>query len=120
MSYRMSLEEYLEEEFKLLGVKPHITHLKQPAGCRYNYITVATSEYVAYIDLDLSLSFVYREGAEKKKSGSDLDRLIIAWFAYRGAGVSPCHAVDNFSRKRGRLISEGRLLKALRSGGLRR
>ena len=119
MSYRMSLEEYLSEEFKLLGVVPHITHLKQPAGCRYNYITVATSEYVAYRDLDLSLSCVYREGALKKKSGSDLDRLIIAWFAYRGAGVSPCHAVDNFSRKLGRVISEGRLLKLIRKEGMR-
>jgi len=120
MSRTLSLQDYLAEEFKLLGVKPHITHLKQPEDCFYSFVTVATPEYEQYIDLDVALSEIYLEGAITHKHGSDLDRLIIAWFADRGAGVSPCHAGDNFSRKRGRIISEGRMLKALRKEGVAR
>jgi hypothetical protein len=46
MSRTLSQEDYLAEEFGLLGVKPHIMHLRQDPGCAYSVITVAAPEYV--------------------------------------------------------------------------
>ena len=114
MSRTLSLQDYLAEEFKLLGVQPHITHLKQPEGCFYNFVTVATPQYKPYPYLAAVLSEIYADGSRTHKTGSDLDRLLVRRFAELGYGVSPCHAKDNFSRKRGRIISEGRMRKALR------
>lgn len=116
----LSLEEYLDEEFGLLRVKPHITHLKQDLGCYYSYITAATLAPIEYGILDTAISAIYLEGAVKHITGSALDALIVQRFAENMAGVSPCHAADNFSRKRGRIIAKGRLLKVLRKGRLER
>lgn len=112
----LSLEDYLAEEFCLRGVKPHITHLKQDPGGAYSFVTVASPEYVLYHDLRSALLKIYLEGAIERKTGSALDALIVKRFAEIGCGVAPCHAADNFSRKRGRIMSEGRLLKLLRKG----
>lgn len=38
----MNQEAYLDEEFRLLGVKPHIVHHRFPAGLYYTVVTVAT------------------------------------------------------------------------------
>lgn len=110
----MNQEEYLAEEFGLLGVKPHITHLKQDSDCVYSFVTVAAPRYELYRDLRTALLEIYLEGAISRKTGSALDALIVKRFAEFGCGVAPCHAADNFSRKRGRIMSKGRLLKLLR------
>lgn len=110
----MKLEAYLDEEFRLLRVTPHITHLRQEERCFYSFVTVATPKHEEYRHLDVALSVIYLEGNLIGANGSDLDRLIVERFADMSAGASPCHAVDNFSRKRGRIIAKGRLLKVLR------
>ena len=116
MSRTLSQEDYLGVEFGLLGIGPHITHLRQDPGCVYSVVTVASPVYVLYRDLRTALLEIYLEGAIKRKTGSALDALIVKRFAEIGCGVAPCHAADNFSRKRGRIMSEGRLLKLLRKG----
>lgn len=110
----LSLEDYLDTEFSLLRVTPHITHLKQEDRCFYSFVTVATPKHEEYRHLDIVLSTIYLEGSLTGANGSDLDRLIVERFAGLGCGASPCHAIDNFSRKRGRVIAKGRLLKVLR------
>lgn len=115
----LSHEDYLAEEFGLLGVKPHITHLKQDPGCVYSVVTVASPKYELEGDLNTVLWKIYLEGAIESKTGSALDALIVKRFAEFGCGVAPCHAGDNFSRKRGRIMSKGRLFKLLRAEMLR-
>lgn len=118
MRHTLTQEEYLTEEFRLLGVKPHITHLKQPDDCYYNVVTVATSTPHDYLRLSMVLSGCYLEGRVTKRS--DLGTLILDRFAEFGFGVALCHHLDQFSRERGRIISEGRLLKLLRAERRRR
>lgn len=115
MKRKLSLVDYHAEEFRLLGVKSHITHLKQEPFCFYSFVTVATPQYETYRNLDIVLSTIYLEGSIRHKTGSALDALIIERFAEFGCGVAPCHATDNFSRKRGRIMAEGRMLKLLRA-----
>ena len=115
MKRKLSLVDYHAEEFGLLGVKSHITHLKQEPYCFYSFVTVATPQYETYRNLDIALSKIYLEGSIRHKTGSALDALIIKRFAEFGCGVAPCHAADNFSRKRGRIMAEGRLLKLQRN-----
>lgn len=110
----MNQEEYLAEEFGLLGVKPHITHLKQLEWGYYSFVTIATPRYEEYALLDAALINIYQEGSVLRKNGSALDAFLAEEFGLLGFGVAPCHAVDNFSRKRGRIMAKGRLLKLLR------
>lgn len=115
MRHLLTDEEYLTEEFRLLRVTPHITHLKQDTGCAYSVVTVATPDYETYRNLDIALLKIYLEGSVRHKTGSALDALIVKRFAEFDCGVAPCHAADNFSRKLGRIMSLGRLLKLLRA-----
>lgn len=110
-----NIEARIDAELAEIGVTAHITHLKQPEGCCYNHVTVATQKFEEYQDLRIALNTVYLEGSIRHKTGSALDQLIITRFAERSAGVSPCHALDNFSRKRGRIIAKGRLIKAVKA-----
>lgn len=114
MSRTLSQEDYLGVEFGLLGVKPHIMHLRQDPGCAYSVITVAAPEYVLYREIHTAILDIFLEGAIKRLTGSALDALIVKRFAELGCGVAPCHAADNFSRKLGRIMSKGRLLKLIR------
>jgi hypothetical protein len=115
MKYTLSQEAYLEEEFKLLGVKPHIVHLKQYPSCVYSVVTVAASQYEPYRNLSIALSTIYLEGSILHKTGSALSALLATRLAEHDCGVAPCHAADNFSRKIGRIMAKGRLLKLLRA-----
>ena len=110
-----SLEERTDAKIKEFGITPHITHLKQSSVCYYSHITVATIGAADYRLLDITTKVIFMEAAVKQITGSALDALIVARFAKCGVGVSPCHARDNFSRKRGRIIAKGRLLKLLRA-----
>jgi len=112
---KLSLEARTDVELAKLCVQAHITHLKQAEPCAYRVVTVATAEYIEYRSLDIGLGVIYLEGSIDHTKGSALDALLIERFAETGAGVSPCHWQDNFSRKRGRIIAKGRLLKLLRA-----
>jgi len=116
----LSQEEYHNEEFLLLGVSPHITHLKQPEDSYYSVITVATPYYMPYHDIADYLAVIFASASDLKLKGSDLDRFLVKRFSELDYGVAPCHQGDQFSTKIGRIMSEGRLLKilrALRAGG---
>lgn len=108
-----SLEKQIDASLKEYGITPHITHLKQPPDCYYSYITVATRKYESYQDISKYIKDIFLRGSVYNTTGSDLDRLFVGEFAKIGCGVAPCHAVDNFSRSRGRIIAKGRLLKLL-------
>lgn len=110
-----SLEEQTDASIKEFDIISHTTHLKQSPGCYYSHITVATRKQEQYQHLDIAISKIYLEGSVTHITGSALDALIVTRFAEYGAGASPCHARDNFSRKRGRVIAKGRLLKLLRA-----
>ena len=104
-------EERLDAELDQMGVKVHITHLKQPEGCHYNMITVATQLPVAYLHLDIALSTMYLEAQVHKRS--DLGKLLIDRFDELGAGVALCHHLDQHNKGLSRIIAKGRLLKLL-------
>jgi hypothetical protein len=110
-----TLEERTDTGIALLGVEAHITHLKQLEWCYYSVVTVATPQHEEYKHLDATLAAIYLEGSIKHLNGSALDRLIVKRFARVGCGVAPCHATDQFSRERGRVIAKGRLLKYYRA-----
>ena len=110
---KQSQEERIDAELAELGIKAHITHLKQCPGCYYAHVTVATSRKEEYPHLDIALGAAYLEARVEKRS--DLGNIVTHAFAQSGAGVALCHHLDNFSRKRGRIIAKGRLLKLMRS-----
>lgn len=115
MKRTLSQPEYLDIELERIGVYAHITHLKQLPESYYSFITVATPRFMSYSDLHLALAKIYNEAQSFRIKGSDLDRLIVKRFSEQGFGVSPCHSVDQFNRKRGNIISMGRLLKLTRA-----
>lgn len=113
---RSNLEERTDAELAEMGMKEvHITHLKMPDSCYYSHITIATQEAEEYRVLDIAINTIFLEGSLKHINGSALDALIVCRFAQYDAGASPCHAVDNFNRERGRIIAKGRLLKLLKA-----
>lgn len=112
---KLSQEDRIDADLAKMGIQAHITHLKQEAPCAYSVVTVATAGYIEYRYLDINLGVVYLEGSIDHTKGSALDALLIERFAEMDTGVSPCHRQDNFSRKRGRIIAKGRLLKLLRT-----
>lgn len=112
---KLSLEDKTDAQLACMGVKAHITYLKQLDGCYYSYITVATRKPVRYVHLDVAISNVYLAASVKHLTGAAVDRLMIKRFEeWLGAGVSPCHTTDNFSRKMGRTIAKGRLMEIMR------
>lgn len=109
----MKLEDYLDEEFKLLGVTPHITHLKLPEDSYFPVVTVASKFQMAYPDVSKRLWVILANAHTKKRS--DRGTYLIQEFNKCENGVALCHHLDQFNRKRGRIIAKGRLLKALRA-----
>ena len=95
-----------------LGVTAHITHLRQPEDAYFKVVTVATPDPVRYGILDAMLSSLYNEAYLANRS--DIGTVIIEGFASTSAGVALCHHRDNFGRKLGCIIAEGRLLKLLK------
>lgn len=115
----LSLEEYLDEEFRIMGVTPHITHIKLPQESYYIAVTVASRYHVPYPDQVRWLGRVFAE-APRAKMKSNLGTFILNAYAEGGFGVALCHYLDSFNRQRGRIIAKGRLLKVLRKEGLKR
>lgn len=110
---KQSQEERIDDSLSRLGIKAHITHLKQCPECLYTHITVATAKPVKYQHLVIALNAAYLEASVERRS--DIAAVITRMFAKSSAGVALCHHLDNFSRKRGRIIAKGRLLKLMRA-----
>jgi len=63
-----------------------------------------------------TLNVIYAEGFRSKRS--DLGAFLVESWRLRDCGVALCRHLDQFNRKRGRIIAKGRLLKVLRAGRL--
>jgi hypothetical protein len=108
----LSLEEYLDEEFRIVGATPHITHIKLPQESYYTVVTVASRYHISYPDQVRWLGMVFADARVKK---SNLGTFVLNAYVEGGFGVALCHYLDSFNRQRGRIIAKGRLLKALRN-----
>jgi len=112
MKRTLSQKEYLDAEFRLLGITPHITHLRQPEDCYYRMVTVAAPYHILYADLAHDLRRVFAAAGKLDIPRFGLGRFVIERFSKNHwCGVALCHHLDQFDRKRGCIISEGRLLK---------
>jgi len=113
----LTQEEYLDEEFRLMHVEPHITHLKLSEDSYYSVVTVATEDRLPYIIISKTLNKIYAEGYRSKRR--DLGAFLIDAFTECHCGVALCHHKDQFNRERGRIIAKGRLFKLMRKEGVR-
>jgi len=121
----LSLEAYLDEEFRLLGVAPYIYHI-QPIHDIYppgspRAVTIAS---VAPINVEavrnslFSIEMLYwRLGRRRSQSIASFMKQQLE--ADGCVGIAICDYRDQFSRKRGRIIVKGRLFKLLRKEGSR-
>jgi len=112
MKRTMTQEEYLNAEFGLLGVEPHITHVKLSEDAYYTVVTIATPYHVEYKEVAKRLAVSLTDCCLKGRN--DYGSYLIDVFTEHRCGVALCHHLDQFNRKRGRIIAKGRLLKALR------
>lgn len=110
---KLSQEARIDAELAGLGVRAYITHMKQPDDGYFKRITVAAPAYEPYSRLGVVLSACTLEAYADRRS--DLGTVFINGFAKVGMGVALCHHLDNFDRKLGRIIAEGRLLKLRRT-----
>nr|QNO41459.1 hypothetical protein CIDILJJO_00006 [Methanosarcinales archaeon ANME-2c ERB4]QNO42107.1 hypothetical protein INBEEEIC_00009 [Methanosarcinales archaeon ANME-2c ERB4]QNO42310.1 hypothetical protein OEDCDHIP_00027 [Methanosarcinales archaeon ANME-2c ERB4]QNO42473.1 hypothetical protein LBOOMNCC_00026 [Methanosarcinales archaeon ANME-2c ERB4]QNO42703.1 hypothetical protein AOABALHP_00006 [Methanosarcinales archaeon ANME-2c ERB4] len=109
----MNLEVYLDEELALLGVTPHITHLRLTKTDCFAAVTVAAPDYEDHLGMHIRLFRFF--GAAFVAQRQDLGRFLVGAFAGIENGVALCHHLDQFNRKRGRIIAKGRLIKAIRA-----
>jgi len=115
----LSLEEYLDIEFNLLGVTPHIAHIRQAIAHTAGFpravtiasvdpINVATMKHVLFA---IEMTY-WRTGRPRSQSIASYMKQQLE--ADGCAGIAVCDYRDQFSRKRGRIIAKGRLFKLLR------
>ena len=115
---KLRLEAWLDEEFRLMGVEPYIHHIKLINDAYFNVVTVAAPHHISYDDIVKQLAIIVGNCCEAGRT--DYGRFLVDAFSKIGWGVALCHHSDQFSRKRGRIIATGRLLKRLRKEGLKR
>ena len=120
------LEQKIGREFADLGVKPYVYHIRS-YGEGYqrrilgsvNAITIADVGYQTTANIEHDVGEVMEGLANARMSyGSSINPATWVMYELRGFeyyGVAICDNRDNFSRKRGRIIAKGRLLKYLRS-----
>ena len=115
----LSLEDYLDEEFRLLGVEPYIYHIQPIEPLPHGAVRAVTIASVAAINVEAvrgdltSIEMLYwRLGRRRSQSIASFMKQQLEGDGY--AGIAICDYRDQFSRKRGRIIAKGRLLKALR------
>ena len=109
------LEARLNKEFEAMDVKVYVYHIRDVK--MFEGITIATEikqDMIALSQMIEGLDFRCRI----KSMGVYRIKMPAAWMrkelAKRGIhGVAICAYRDQFSRKRGRIIAKGRLLKAM-------
>jgi len=115
----MDLEKYLDEEFRLLKVEPHIMHIRAHTGGRElpSAVTLATVDPLNIKTVGLvlfHLETIYYGDEDLQKTRSLASFMKQRLEEDGCAGVAVCDYRDQFSRKRGRIIAKGRLFKLLR------
>ena len=122
----LSLEEYLDEEFWLLGVELYIYHIQPIEPHPHGAVRAVTIASVAAINVEavrsslFSIEMLYwRLGRRRSQSiASFMKQQLEQQLEADGcAGIAVCDYRDQFSRKRGRIIAKGRLRKVLRAEG---
>jgi len=114
----LSQEDYLKEEFRLLNVTPHITHIRMEPGNYYNVITIASQYVNQYEAVTKTIAISFQDAYDSGRS--DIGTLLLDSLSRCGYGVALCHHLDQFDRKLGRIIAKGRLLKMIRKSKDRR
>lgn len=121
------LEQKLDEEFGDLGIRPYVYHIRaygegsQRRLLRlFNQITIVDTKKMATVDVEYIVGELIEDLKKKLMSFARADLHPATWMmlelrAFGYQGVAICDRRDNFSRKRGRIIAKGRLLKYLRS-----
>lgn len=123
-SGHLSLEAHLDEEFGLMRMKPYVYHI-QPIN-EYSEglpraVTIASIDPVNVETMRNVLSgieWAYRK-IRHPRSQSVASFMKQQLEADGCAGIAVCDYRDQFSRKRGRIIAKGRLLRYLRRCGRR-
>ena len=103
------LEARLDREFESMNIRPHIHHIKLINDAYFNVVTIAAPHQISYDDAVEQLATIVGDCCEARRT--DYGRFLIDAFNKIGWGVALCHHSDQFSRKRGRIIAKGRLLK---------
>ena len=112
---RSKLEDQLDKEFEQMNVKPwvyHIKHLDLFDGVTIVADSRHSTEDIAYIVHDLDGECDHGDYDIAAPATWLREQLVERGFY----GVAICDWRDSFSRKRGRLIAKGRLLKYLKNG----
>lgn len=120
------IETRIDEELADFGVKPYMYHiLAYGKGSQrkllrtFKAITLVGLRYekTANVELDVAKSMINMMN-ERMIHGNEVQPATFMLEELRKLGyygVAICDRRDNFSRKRGRIIAKGRLLKYLRS-----
>jgi len=120
-----TLEYKVDKELAELGVRPYVYHIRAyDEGSRqellwmFNGITIVDIKRRLSTEVDVYRLIEKLRLKLKKFARSDLHPATWMMIELRKLGyygVAICDRRDNFSRKRGRIIAKGRLLKHLRS-----
>lgn len=122
-----TLERKVDKELADLGVKPYVYHIRaygegsqQKLLRLFNQITIVDTKKMAMIDVEYIVGELIEELKKKLRMFARSDLHPATWMmrelqAFDYYGIAICDRRDNFSRKRGRIIAKGRLLKYLRS-----
>ena len=128
---KLKLEQMVDKELADLGVKPYVYHIRaygegsQRKLLRvFNQITIADTRKMPTADVEhdvgelieelrwASFGVYYSDSRSNVKSPATWIMKELREFEYYGVAI--CDRRDNFSRKRGRIIAKGRLLKHLK------
>ena len=109
---KSKLEQKLDFEFEVMGIKPRIYHFTNDVG-PFNGITIV-DEGLAWEGARRDLSYALYSENKKWKIFFPATRILNILRADDIYGVAICDARDTYSRARGRVIGKGRLLKHLR------
>lgn len=114
----LSLEEHLDEEFRVMRVTSYVVHIR-PIASTAGLPRAVTIASVDPINVDTmrhaisAIEWAYRRGG-CPRSQSIASFMKQQLEADGCVGVAVCGYRDQFSRKRGRIIAKGRLFKLLR------
>lgn len=121
-----TLEHKVDKELEELGVKPYVYHIRAYGeGSQrrilgsFNAITIVDAQFIIPVAVEYAVGEAIEYLANKHMEyGADIHPATCVMKYLRRIGyygIAICDRRDNFSRKRGRIIAKGRLLKYLRS-----